>query len=72
MAKAQRKATAPEWDEGTVYLKSTDEKGNISHTEHRCWHMGNFVKGAHKRATEAGGKVEQITEADYRRATKRR
>lgn len=62
---------AVQWDEGTVHLRTTDMKGGVSYTEHRCWHVQNFIAGAHKRAFDADGKklctVEQITEKDYRK-----
>ena len=67
------KSTKPKaWMEGTVWLKSTDAKGRISYTEHRCWHVDNFIKGAHERALNEKGKVEQITEQEYKAATARR
>lgn len=61
-----------EWDEGVVHIRSTDKDGNASHAEHRCWHRGRFVKALHATASKEGGRVEQITEADYRRAVGKR
>lgn len=60
-----------DWNEGTVWLKSTDKNGGVSFTEHRCWHMEWFVQRTHRAASDAGGAVEQITRAEYREATTR-
>jgi len=65
-------AEALPWDEGTVWLKGTDKDGGVTYTEHRCWHVRNFLKGVFAAAVKNGGTMEQITEAEFQNATKRR
>ncbi len=62
------KPLLPVWEEGTVWLRTTDKDGGVSYGEHRCWNMSQFVALCVTRAMEQGGKCEQITEADYRAA----
>lgn len=58
------------WNEGAVFLRSTDKDNLVSYTEHRCWDAKRFVKMVHAAAADSDGQVEQITEEDYRNAVK--
>lgn len=60
------------WNEGTVYIRTMTSEGHEVFTEHRCWNVDVFVRRAHAVALDEGGKVERVTEADFRLATKRR
>lgn len=61
----------PEWQQGDVYLKTTDKEGGVSFTEHRAWHVERFVKNCHANATKEGGQVEQISRDEFKAATQR-
>ncbi len=56
-----------------MYIRSTDEKGAVTHSRHRVWDAGLFMAArereaeklnAEKKSTKAG--VEQVTDDQYR------
>lgn len=60
-----------EWQPGMIYLRHIDKEGKGYVAEHLCWHMGKFLAAAQYAAVEAGGRVEQVTQADYEREKKK-
>lgn len=57
----------------TIYMKRTDKEGRATFTHHRVWDEQLFMSTRHGEAIKEGGaaKVEQITRADYAKATRR-
>ena len=59
-----------DWEPGTCYLRHFDKEGRAHVQEHSCWHMSKFLAAAQKAAVEAGGRVEQITQAEFQASKK--
>lgn len=60
------------WELGDCWFKTTDKKGGVTYTAHRCWNVSRFAKKHFARVLMEVGVAEQITEAQFIAATRNR
>ena len=59
-----------QWKQGTVFLRNKGKDGTGYVSEHACWNTDLFIASQNAAAIKAGGSIEVITEADYKRSKK--
>ena len=51
-----------------IFMRRTDKKGGVTITDHWCWDAQRFIDARMEEARKEGGKVELITQDQYRAA----